>query len=189
MSKKTKTDLSAAEDALPVVWTCSQVRNSTGFQTPLFKSQSLKRSFAKKYQDSGCFQSGGQSHGGGRNKIIHGPCTAGAWDPAAERRIRAENSGLPAVSCVSHAGSWQERPRKGVPGHQLPQDCRHFRPATLLLGRMTCLSKLVPPHTCQTQRWDVKLKTNHQWASQNNLDKQTKSQVGITAIYCLPVYF
>ena len=73
-------------------------------------------------------------------------------------------------------------------GHSCLKTAGILGPAMLLLGRMTCLSKLVPPHTCQTQRRDVKPKTNHQWASQN-LDKQTKRQVGITSIYCLLVYF
>ena len=92
--KRQKQTFQLLEDALPVVWTCSQVRNITGFQTPLFKSRSLKRSFAKKYQDSGCFQSGSQSNGGSRNKIIQGPCTTGAEDLAAERIIIAVHTGV-----------------------------------------------------------------------------------------------
>lgn len=49
--------------------------------------------------------------------------------------------------------------------------------ATLLLGWMIYLSKLVPPCTGQTQ---MKLKINHQWASQNNLGKLAKRQIGKT---------
>lgn len=49
--------------------------------------------------------------------------------------------------------------------------------ATLLLGWMTYLPKLVPPCTGQTQ---MKLKINHQWASQNNLGKLAKRQIGKT---------